>query len=211
MPPVGRRDGNARDKLLEQAKGGDQEALVALLKQHGPFARQSLVGKIPHRYRPVLTEDDVMQQTYADAAANIEEFYSANEAAFSSWLKTIAKCNLLDALKMLDSEKHGGTWERVEPTSDESFITLWENLSAASQTPSQHVSAAKAKTALQQAIAQLPEDYARVIQMYDIERRSIEEVCEALGRRPGAIYMLRARALERLHKIMGRTSKYFST
>ena len=198
------------DKLLEQAKGGDQEALLALLKQHGPFVRQSLVGKIPQRYRPALTEDDIMQQTYADAVANIEGFYSAKAAAFSIWLKTIAQNNLRDALKMLDSEKHGGTWERVEPTGDESFLTLWENLSAAAQTPCQHVSAAEAKTALQQAIAQLPEDYARVIQMYDIEGRSIEEVCEALGRRPGAVYMLRARALHRLHKIMGRTSKYFS-
>jgi DNA-directed RNA polymerase specialized sigma24 family protein len=63
---------------------------------------------------------------------------------------------------------------------------------------------------LQEAIKALPDIYAKVVRMYDLEGRAVAEVASSLGRSEGAVYMLRARAHERLHEIMGRTSEFFS-
>ena len=49
----------------------------------------------------------------------------------------------------------------------------------------------------------LPPDYARTIQLYDLEDRSVEEVAAAMGRSAGAVFMLRTRALDRLRVLLG--------
>ena len=82
---------------LDRAIAGDRGALAALLKRHGPSVRRSLAGQIPRRHQSLLSEDDVMQQTYADATANIRQFRSRdNEEAFAGWLRTIAQHNVSD-------------------------------------------------------------------------------------------------------------------
>ena len=193
----------AHDDVLGRAVRGDRDALVALLKRHGPSARRALAGKIPKRWQSVLSEEDVLQQTYADAAAKIRHFESPHEHAFAKWLVTVALRNLGDAIKMLGTGKAGGDRWRVEdpPTALLGVIT---------GTPSRVAAGAEAKSALERAVAQLPELYRRVVVMYDLEERTIQEVAEALKRSPGAVYMLRQRAHQRLHETMGRTWNYFS-
>lgn len=201
----------ANDDLLDQAVRGDRDALVELLKRHGPAARHGLAGRIAKRWQSVLSEDDVMQQTYADAIAKISQFTSNHESAFTKWLATIARHNLNDAVKGFEAEKRGGNRRRVERVrSDESYADLIETLSSGGTTPSGRVARGEAKTALERAIGCLPEAYARVVVMYDLEGRPAQEVADALGRSPGAVFMLRARALGKLHEIMGHTSRFFS-
>jgi len=198
------------ENLLGSAVNGDRDAIAALLKRHGPAARQCLTGRIPQRWQSVLSEDDVMQQTYADAAASISQFDSKHESSFGKWLATIALRNLQDALKMLEAEKRGGNRRRVEPgTGDDSFVALYELLGSPGSTPSGHVARKEAIAALQCAIQRLPEAHVRVLRMYDFEGQPVRAVAEALRRTPGAVLMLRARALHRLHEIMGSTSEYF--
>jgi DNA-directed RNA polymerase specialized sigma24 family protein len=72
------------DELLERARAGSNEALAELLERHGPAVRAGLRGMIPARWRSLLSEDDVMQQTYADAALGLDRFESRD--AFQGWL-----------------------------------------------------------------------------------------------------------------------------
>jgi DNA-directed RNA polymerase specialized sigma24 family protein len=46
--------------------------------------------------------------------------------------------------------------------------------------------------------------------MWDLEGHSVEEVAASLGRSPGAVYMLRARAHRQLAEIMGAPSRFLS-
>jgi len=203
--------GAGSDNLVEQATHGDREALVALLQCHGPAVRASLAGRIPKRWQAVLSEDDVMQQTYANAVAKIRQFTSGSESSFAGWLETTARRNLRDALKLLQAEKRGGNQRRVQPGGpDDSIMALYEVLSSTGTSPSGCAARDEALTALRRAIQQLPEAYGHVVMLYDLEGRPVEEVAAALKRSPGAVFMLRARAHERLHEIMGRTSNFFS-
>lgn len=201
----------SEDELVERAKNGDGDALVALLERCGPAVRRGITGRIPKRWQSLLSEDDVMQQTYADAALSIGGFVHQGEGSFRAWLASLAKHNLLDAIKMLETEKRGGNRRRIEAgRSDESHIALVEHLRVTSSTPSGYVAREEALTALQRAMPQLPPIYRRVVDMYDLEGRPVQEVAAELNRSEGAVYMLRNRAHERLAEIMGTASKYFS-
>ncbi len=52
------------------------------------------------------------------------------------------------------------------------------------------------------AIAQLPETYRQVVEQLDIEFRPAAEIAQALGRSVGTVYMIRARAHDRLREIL---------
>lgn len=195
---------------VARAVRGDHEALVSLLTRNGPLVRRRLAGCIPMQWQSVLSEDDVMQETYASAYTHIAEFGSDNEKAFLGWLETIARRNLLDAIRALEAEKRGGHRRRVEPGAwGESYVALMDKLRAPGPTASRVMAAEEAQQLLERALAQLPEPCARVVRMYDLEGRTVGEVAQALGRSPGAVFMIRARALVRLHGFMGPTSAFY--
>ncbi len=196
------------DDLVRKAIAGD--GLAKLLELYGPSVRQDVVKRIPRRWRALLSDDDVMQQTYVDAFQSIGRFLPQGDGSFARWLDTLARCNLRDAIKMLEAQKRGGGRRRVDlRATDQSVATLLEELAGMGSTPSQHVAKVEAIVDLEGAIRALPLTYRSVVRLYDIECKPIDEVAEALGRSPGAVYMLRSRAHDRLRETLGRTSKYF--
>ncbi len=201
------------DDLLTPASSGDTRALRELLEEHAPVVRRWLAGKIPHRWRSVLSVDDVMQQTFTDAFLDISRFVPVGGDSFGAWLMSLAKCNLVDALRMLEAEKRGeGRRPVTSPDGGDSCMSLYELLLATSSTPSRHAARDEALAALESALDQLPDDYRRVVQMYDLEDRPVEELARVLQRSPGAVFMIRHRALRRLRAIIGGSaSNYIST
>ena len=199
------------EELVNAAIDGDGEALAQLLRQHGPVVRRSLEGGIPKRWQSILSVDDVLQQTYTDAFLDVGTFVSRGEGAFRAWLVTLAKRNLLDAVKAMKAARRGGHRRRVEARStEESVQVLVELLSDSGSTPSRHAATGEACTAMEVAITHLPPTYAQVVRMCDLEARPVEEVAQTVDRTVGAVYLLRIRAHDRLRTLMGRTSKYFS-
>ncbi len=199
------------DDLLSRATQGDHDALVDLLEKHGASIRNGLSRKIPRRWRSLISEDDVMQQTFTDAFLDISQFVPQGEGSFAAWLATLANRNLLDSIRMLNADKRGGNRLRIEPaSSDESFVMLYELVGAISATPSRNVAKMEAKAAIEQATQQLPETHRKVVEMYDLEGRPIGEVAKALQRSEGAVFMLRARAHRRLAEILGAASRFLS-
>lgn len=200
------------EDLVARAAGGDRDALCLLLEEHGTGVRKALAGAIPKRWQSMLSIDDVMQETYTDAFLDVSDFVPRGKGSFQRWLATIAKHNLLNAIQMLEAEKRGGNRRRIssEPRED-SYVSLFERLGGTTTTPSRHLARREAHTALRYAIEQLPEDYRRAVQLYDLEGRPIEELSSVLKRRPGAVFMLRARAHRALRRLLGAPSKYLSS
>ncbi len=199
------------NELVRQAVGGERTALTQLFGRHAPTVRQAVARQIPRRWRSLLSENDVMQQTYADAFRGIGQFEATEESSFAAWLTILARCNLQDAIRMLEAEKRGGDRRRLDLAGgDGSFVALCELLSSSGSTPSGHFARVEAHSALEQAIEHLPKTYRQVVRMYDLESQAAQEVGAALERSPGAVYMLRARAHDRLREILGRASKFFT-
>lgn len=201
--------------LINRAVSGDADALAALLERHAPRMRGIAARGIPSRLRPVLSEDDVLQESFAEAFRSIARFVPRGEGSFGFWLGTLTQRTLLDALRMLTAEKRGGGRIQVHAVravgADGSTVGGECLFGAASSTPSRAAGRVEAARALDRAVRELPPVQRTVVRMCDLERRSAAEVAAAIGRSVGAVYMVRARALRRLRGIMGSASKYLST
>jgi len=196
--------------LVNKAIDGDAAALTELLDRHSESVRASLHGQLPARWQSLLSADDVLQETYVDAFLDIRAFRPQGEGAFPAWLHTLAKRNLLDAVRMLEADKRGGHRIAVQPGGDTSLDALLDSLTHSQSTPSGVAARREAGDLLRRAIAALPAAYRQVIQSYDLDGRPIDEVAAALQRSPGATHLLRLRAHRRLREILGSASRFFS-
>ncbi|QOJ15597.1 MAG: sigma-70 family RNA polymerase sigma factor [Planctomycetia bacterium] len=192
-----------RQSLLERARRGDRDAISALLVEVGPQVRARLNGRIGAAWRGVLDEDDVMQVTYMEAFLRFFQFAPQGENALIAWLAQIAENNLRDAIRGLERAKRPDPRRRVQTSAQDSSYALLENLARHSGTPSKIMRREESVSMLDEAIAQLPADYQTVVREYDLEGNSADAVAKKMGRTEGAIYMLRARALERLRELLG--------
>lgn len=200
--------------LLARAAAGDREAVSALLSRHGPTVRRRLQGRIAAHWKGVLDEDDVMQVTYLEAFVRIASFQARGDPgpSFLAWLTQIAENNLRDAIRGLERAKRPDPRKRVRAANpQDSYVSLVEVLGVTSATPSRHAAGREAARAIEAALERLPPDYRAVIRMYDLEGREIADLCRELKRTSGAVYMLRARAHDRLREILGSESQFFST
>ncbi len=190
------------ERLLSQACNGDEEALVILLERTAPSVRRSIRGKISVRWQSALSEDDVMQQTFADAFLSIKRF-EGNTEDFGRWLRTLAANNLRDAVRHLSVAKRGGEHRQVLASPHDSVLNLWDNLADSISTPSVRARRNEANELLNQAVDKLPEAYRRVVIEYDLDQHTAQEVADANCCSVGAMYMRRARAHYLLAELIG--------
>jgi len=207
--------GGGFDEMAEAraAASGDEEALSRLLERFGPTVRERLKGKIGETWRASIDEDDVMQVTYMEAFLRIERFKPRGEGAFVAWLSQVAENNLRDALRGLQAAKRPNPKDRVGQgggASDESYAALVELIGTSEATPSRAAAKSEYGELIEQALGTLPPDYERVVRKCDLEGRPAADVAAELGRSAGAVYMLRARAHERLADALGAASKFFT-
>ena len=188
---------------------GQAQANLQVLAEAGPQVRPTSDGMISPQLRALLSTDDVMQQAYTDAFLSIQDFTYAGSESFTRWLTTLARRNGVDAIRALRAAKRGGRHERVQ-THEESVASLLDIVTGVSATPSRFVAGNEARSALEAAIHQLPDVYAKVVRRLDLEGADVSDVASELNRSQGAVYMLRARAHDRLKGILGSASQFWS-
>jgi RNA polymerase sigma-70 factor (ECF subfamily) len=196
------------DDLLGSALDGDEDALTTLLERHGPQVRRSL--DISPKWQSIVDADDVMQVTYLEAFLRIRAFKPSGPGSFVRWLMRIAENNLRDAIKEQQRNKRPPVGRRVEAADQTSYIALIEQLSGSVPTPSRAAGANEIVRSVEKALAELPEDYERVLRQFELEGRSGPEVAQEMGRSHGAIKMLLARARDRLREELGSSTQFFS-
>lgn len=200
------------DALLLKAKNGDQDALIQLLELLTPDLRRRITPKMQGPWRTILDEDDVLQVTFMEACTRLDRFTGGGASGFLAWLTKLADNNRIDAIRALEGAKRPGPSKRVgTPPGEDSTMALVELLGVTSTTPSRQAAKGELSRYIDLALATLPAEYEKVIRLYDLEGKEIGEVAEKLGRSEGAVYMLRARAHERLRDAMGPGSKFFSS
>jgi RNA polymerase sigma-70 factor (ECF subfamily) len=197
--------GNDEQRITIAAVSGDLDALTRLLHDSSPALRARLSGKIASAFSSVLDADDILQVTYLEAFQRIESFDPKGPGAFLAWITRIADNNLLDAIRELERAKRPPARKRVHSNNDSS-VALYDRLLQTTTTPSRKAVAAEIHDALTGAISQLPEDYAEVIRLYELQGLPVAEVATILGRSEGAVFMLRARALDRLREVLGQST-----
>ena len=187
---------------LRQAVSGDRGAISSLLEAHAAELRRTLQAELDPSWQFQIEIDDVLQVTYLEAFLRIGQFTSGPDS-FRSWLVQIGRNNLLDAIKELTRAKRPDHRKRVLQSDTGSCHELLDLLSASVTTPDQRAARQELVGIMTAAIQTLPTSYSQVVEMYDLQGRSAAEVGSVLGRSEGAVYMLRARAHDRLRELLG--------
>ncbi|MGB0717081.1 MAG: RNA polymerase sigma factor [Phycisphaerae bacterium] len=198
-------------QLTNATVNGDHEAIADLLQQHDAALRQWLRGKIESKYQTILEVDDVLQVTYLEAFLRIRQFEDRGPGSFQAWLRRIAGNNLTDAMRQLNSEKRPKLEKRVSfLTSEHERDLLVAGLSGEGTTPSKGAARSENVALLEGALGKLPPDYETVIRLFDLQGIPTIDVASQMKRTAAAVYMLRARAHERLAEVLGEGTQFFS-
>ncbi|MCB9858216.1 MAG: sigma-70 family RNA polymerase sigma factor [Phycisphaerales bacterium] len=196
---------------IAKAVAGDEESLATLLHQAAPQLRAKLGASISAKWQSVLDVDDVLQVTYLEAFLRIGRFEYKGPGSFAGWVSRIAENNLRDAIRELERLKRPQPQDRVtRGAGDESSFALLEGLGFTTTTPSRHVAHGEVKHAIAEALSRIPQDYATVVRLYDLEGLSAAEVAAKMQRSTGAVYMLRSRAFDCLRESFASESRLFS-
>ncbi len=199
------------NSLLELAVSGDDAALSEILRVSDAELRSRLSGQIGRRYRSALSVADVLQVTYMEAFLRIGRFRPAGNGAFRNWLTKIAESNLKNAIRDLNRMKRPPRDRQFALTHDgDSHVALLNTLAGSQSSPSRQASRTEIQTAIESAMGLLPADYRTVVQAFDIEGKTAQQIGREIGRSPGAVYMIKTRAHVRLAEILGDSTQFFS-
>jgi RNA polymerase sigma-70 factor, ECF subfamily len=148
------------DQYAQQAAAGSRDALDNLLQ----LVDELRLATVTIRKFIINDElvDEASQDTLIAVAESIHKFRS--EARFTTWLYAIARNVAIGHLRRLNPETS-------LDSADESAVGAGRRLS----------SVVAERTAIQLAIEQLPPHYRDTVMLRDLERRSYEEIAEALG------------------------------
>lgn len=198
------------EELLPRAVAGDEAALTALLEAEHGALHAWVKARIGRKYQSTFSADDVLQITYLEAFMTIRRFRPESDGGFIRWLQTIAEHNIRDAIKELNRKRRPRpALRRDHLRDDHSYVSLLALLPGSQTTPSQGAFRGEVRCLLDDAIAQLPPDYAHVVREFDLAGRDAAEVAREMGRSIGAVYMLRVRGHRWLAEILGESGDYF--
>jgi RNA polymerase sigma-70 factor, ECF subfamily len=146
---------------------------------------------------------DVVQQAFLHAHEMRAQFRGTTEGELLAWLRAILANALATAVRRLDTQARDPGRERSLDGELERSSSWMEGLLAADQTsPSERVVRDEELLRLAHAIARLPEDQRRVVELHYLKGLTVAEVADQIGRtRPAAVGLL-FRGLKRLRELL---------
>jgi RNA polymerase sigma-70 factor (ECF subfamily) len=147
----------------------------------------------------------VVQQTLLEA---FQELKSAprerNEAETAAWLRSILSHNLADGLRRLAAQKRDVRKARsLDAALEESASRLGHWLAVQESSPSQKVIHQEEVLRMAEALAALPENQRRAIEMHHLQGQPLAEIARELGTTKAAVAGLLHRGLKALRRQLG--------
>jgi RNA polymerase sigma-70 factor (ECF subfamily) len=145
----------------------------------------------------------VVQQTLLDAHQAGERFPCGDEAQQAAWLRRALANNLTDEARKLGTAARDVTRERsLEASLGQSSARLAALLAADQSSPSAAAMHQEQLRRLAEALAGLPEDQRRAVELHHLQGCSLAEVASELGRSKGAVAQLLFRGLRKLRQLL---------
>jgi RNA polymerase sigma-70 factor (ECF subfamily) len=188
-------------ELWRRACTGEWEAFEALVSRYEPRVLRVTERILQQRH----DAEDATQQTFINVMENLERF--REESSLSTWILRIATNQ---ALTMLRKRRTAKTVQMASGPADDpdnsplphpDFIAPWR------EDPAELAHQAEIKRLIDEALAEIPENYRVVFVLRDVEQFSTRETAEILGISESnvKVRLLRARLQlrERLTRVLG--------
>ena len=145
----------------------------------------------------------VVQQTLLEAHQALARLAGGDLTIRAAWLRQILANNLRDEVRKLGTAARDVERERsLEAALDGSSSRLEMWLAADQSSPSQQAIRHERMLALAEALARLPEDQRRAVELHHLKGCSLAEVAWQLGRSKGAVAALLFRGLQKLREYL---------
>lgn len=184
---------------LPAARAGSSEALGQVLEACRGYLLLIAQQELDPALQAKGGASDLVQQTFLEAQRDFPAFQGSTHDALLAWVRQLLVNNLANFRRDYHRDKRRVTREIALPGSD-SQAPRGSGLDAKTSTPSALMMLAEQTEALERAVAKLPEDYRRVIQLRYREERSFEAIAELMDRSQNAVRKLWSRAIERLQQ-----------
>jgi RNA polymerase sigma-70 factor (ECF subfamily) len=146
----------------------------------------------------------VVQQTLLEAHQAMSRLAHSPEAEQAAWLRRALANNLTDEIRKLGTEMRDASRERsLEAALESSSAGLEAWLVAETPSPSQRAIRNEEMLRLAEALAQLPDDQRRAVELRHLQSMPVAEISELMSRSHGAVGALLVRGLRKLRELMG--------
>jgi RNA polymerase sigma-70 factor (subfamily 1) len=195
---------------VQRAVAGEPDALVTLLQRYHGRVLAFIERQLPQALQTQLEPGDVLQDTYFKAFRLIGTLRADDVETFVRWLLSIARNQIVDALRRHSAAKRGrlaaiGGQFDVE---DESLVLTVQELGIYERTPSKSAIARELMDTVAQSISRLPEAYRDALRFRYIDGISPREIAAKMGRTERAVHELCHRALKSLRLELRSASHY---
>jgi RNA polymerase sigma-70 factor (ECF subfamily) len=155
------------------------------------------------RQRGKLDASDVVQQAILHAHERRAQFRGATEGQWQAWLRAILANTLATVLRRYDAKSRDpGRGRSLEALLERSSSRLEGLLAADLTSPSERAVRGEELLRLADALAQLPFDQRRVVELHYLKGLTVADMAEQIGRsRPAAVGLL-FRGLKRLRELV---------
>ena len=181
----------------------DVEDAIRSIEDYRDYLMLLVRLQLGSRLRAKIDASDVVQQAILNAYQGRSQFRGETEGEWLAWLRAILANALLAAARRFGTQARDPSRERSLEGELERSSSRLESLLVADQTsPSERAVRGEELLRLAHAIARLPEDQRRVVELHYLKGLSVANVAEEIGRTRSAAVGLLFRGLKRLRELL---------
>ena len=154
---------------IARVRAGDQAAARALVEHLRPSVLRIVRARLPRR----MTEDDLLQEVFMKVFARLAQYHG--EAPFTHWVARIAVTTCLDHWR---GQRRRPEWRWADLSEWELSILYRATEDQTGQRPGDRLAT---REMVEKLLSRLKVDDRRVIVQFELEQRSIAEICRETG------------------------------
>lgn len=189
--------------LINQARDGSNDAKSDLAEQVQNYLSIMADRKLNKTVRPAVNPSDIVQQTLIRMVDGIENFRGQSTEEFYGWLNQIIRNESAKASR--DHTRLKRDIRRQRSLSDlESVSKMMNEPVDRNPTPGTNAISNERIDLFYDTLDKLPEDYAKVIQLRNLDQLSFKEIASEMDRSVDAVSKLWYRAVVKFQKELER-------
>ena len=185
---------------LPAARAGSREALGQVLEACRAYLLHIANEGIGADLQAKEGASDLVQETFLEAHRDFARFQGDTEAELLAWLRCLLLNNMANFVRGYKATGKRQVGREVPLETGDSSKAGPTDFVVDMPSPSMEAMAHEKAEALARALERLPEDYRRVINLRNQERREFDDIGRLMNRSTDAARRLWSRAIERLEQ-----------